>query len=149
MVGRQLGIREKRLDKLYDAIEEGHVSTVDLAPRIRKLKDEVDQLRQRIREIEAWRDQGNLTVSIAPSKLKSYVSDLQALLLEGEYFERRSFLKSFIKRIDLSYPQVSVEYTFPLIPERGISEEVLAIDRLSGPLLTDLEPICQARQQLS
>ena len=69
-------------------------------------------------------------------QLKKYVADLKSLLLEGEYFERRAFLKSFIKRVNYDYPQVSVQYKLPVMKLTGGDSEVLGIDKISGPDLT-------------
>lgn len=112
---RQLENRERRLDKLYDALEEGSISPADLSPRI---------------NISRTSQRGPITLNMA--QLKRYVADLKALLLEGEYFEQRAFLKSFIQRIGYDYPQVSVQYTFPIMPSSGENKEVLGIDKISG-----------------
>lgn len=129
---RQLDVKERKLGKLYDVIEEGHISSADLAPRLKKLKSEADQLRAKIRESQLQQETACQRVTISMSQLRKHVDDLRALLLEGEYFEQRGFLKSFIKRIDYNYPQVTVHYTFPVNPKRQEYNEVLAIDKISG-----------------
>jgi len=129
---RQLDVKERKLGKLYDVIEEGHISSADLAPRLKKLKSEADQLRAKIRESQLQQETVCQRVTISMPQLRKHVDDLRALLLEGEYFEQRGFLKSFIKRIDYNYPQVTVHYTFPVNPKRQEYNEVLAIDKISG-----------------
>ena len=62
----------------------------------------------------------------------AYVGDLRSLLMEGEFFEQRGFLKSFIRRIDYAYTQVTIQYTFPVNPQTKQCDEVLAIDKISG-----------------
>ena len=129
---RQLENRERRLDKLYDALEEGSISPADLSPRLNKLKSEVDQIRIKISEINISRTSQRGPITLNMAQLKRYVADLKALLLEGEYFEQKAFLKSFIQRIGYDYPQVSVQYTFPIMQSSGENREVLAIDKISG-----------------
>jgi site-specific DNA recombinase len=60
------------------------------------------------------------------------VADLRELLLEGEFFEQKTFLRSFVKRIDYGFPQVQIEYTFPLDPRTMANREVLAMGKKSG-----------------
>ena len=56
--------------------------------------------------------------------VKAYADDLQALLEEAELTERKAFLRSFIKRIEIDKGQVTVNYTLPLPPDGRITESV-------------------------
>ena len=137
---KQLEIKERKLDKLYDALEEGIISSSDLAPRIARLKDDINQIRGKVTEIELTKALSNQPITISMPQLRKYVADLRSLLLQGKYFEQKTFLKSFVKRIDYNYPQVSIQYTFPVNSSVGKYDEVLAIDKLSGESGTHIEP---------
>jgi len=43
---------DRRLEKLYEAIETGHIQLVDLAPRIHQLNAQKEQLRATLWDIE-------------------------------------------------------------------------------------------------
>ncbi len=131
-LSKQLIKTESRIDKLYNTIETSSFTFDDLAPRLRKYKSEADELRQGINELRFKQDRYSSQISIGKTQLISYVTDLKSLLLKGRFFERKNFLKSFINRIEYEYPQVVVHYTFPLDNKKRTSEEVLAIDKISG-----------------
>ncbi len=143
---KQLKIRERKLNKLYDVLEEGHISPADLAPRLKKLREEVDDLRLQINDIAMKNETAKTQLRISKTQIKRYVEDLRSLLLEGRYFERRAFLKSFVRRIDYEYPQVNIQYTFPLIPKSDKYSEVLAIDKISGVDETRTRGLLRDRQ---
>jgi hypothetical protein len=51
---------------------------------------------------------------LEPSVVRAYVNDLRALLSKGSIVEQKSFLRSFVKRIEANLPQVVITYTLPL-----------------------------------
>ena len=66
--------------------------------------------------------------------MKAYAQDLRSLLEEADFIERKSFLRSFIKRIEVNKEQVTIHYNLPM-PQDGKSKEqtgVLPIDTLGG-----------------
>ena len=122
-----------RLSKLYDALETGKLQLDDLAPRIRELKSRQDELSKTRVQIEAEMVvQGVEQVDVA--MVKRYAQDLRSLLEEADFTERKTFLRSFIKRIVVNKKQVTVHYNLPL-PRDGQSKErteVLPIDTFGG-----------------
>jgi site-specific DNA recombinase len=128
----QLSKVQIKLERLFDAVELGHLSAASVAPRIDKLKLQMDDLQSRISVSESDRERRQPVKAISKAELKRYVVDLRALLLEGEFFEQKSFLRSFVKRIDYGFPQVQIEYTFPLDPKTMANREVLAMGKKSG-----------------
>jgi len=48
------------------------------------------------------------------SIVKDYMDDLKASLIKVSIVERKSFLRSFSKRIEVNLPQVIINYTIPL-----------------------------------
>ena len=123
-----------RLLKLYDALETGKLDLADLAPRIKQLKARQDELAKARVQIEAdMVVQGVEPVDV--EAVKAYAQDLKALLEEADIAQRKSFIKSFVKRIDVNEGKVIVSYKLPL-PDtgRGLTEtSVLPIETFGGP----------------
>ena len=56
--------------------------------------------------------------------MQRYVEDLRTLLGSASILEQKAFLKSFIKRIDVSDSEVTVNYTLPMPPIESDGETV-------------------------
>ena len=122
-----------RLAKLYDALETGKLELDDLAPRIKELKTRQGELSRARLHVEA-----DMVVrrveEIDVNTVKAYAQDLRSLLEEADITERKVFLRSFIKRIQVSKDEAKVYYNLPL-PQTGASKvevEVLPIDTFGG-----------------
>ncbi|NIR47045.1 hypothetical protein GWO43_01020 [candidate division KSB1 bacterium] len=75
-------------------------------------------------------------VEMVESKIvETYVSDLKGLLEKGTIMERKSFLKTFVKRIEVDYLNVTIYYTIPLDTkkENPSNSEVLPIKWNGSP----------------
>jgi len=131
-----------RLSRLYDVLETGKLSLDELAPRIRELRSRHDELSKTRIQIEAdMIAQGVEDVDI--NIVKSYTRDLKKLLEESEITERKAFLRSFIKRIDINTDKATVHYHLPLPnnENRKLAAEVLPIVTPGGPKVTFAKPI--------
>ena len=66
--------------------------------------------------------------------VKSYTKNLKSLLEESDITERKAFLRSFIKRIEINRDRVIVYYHLPLPQgEKGkVAAEVLPINTFGG-----------------
>jgi len=133
---KQINAKQARLDRLYDALESGSFDVSDLSPRIKKLKTEIDEFQRHISELKLNASAEMQIPAISKAELKRYTDDLYSLLDEGEFFERREFLRSFVKSINVDYPQVEVLYTIPLMKKPPKRSEVLSIVTKSGVDLT-------------
>ena len=88
---------DRRLERLYDAIETGKVQIADLAPRIKQLRLRHDQLQANRLELKTRLS--DRKVELADFKtISMYVADLRNLLSESELVEKKSFVRSFVKR---------------------------------------------------
>ena len=133
-IGHQLGQVGNKLAKLYAALETGKVDIDDLAPRLK-------ELRAQQRELQEKRDElldkmNNETAQVIDMKaIKEYVSDLKGLLGSASFLQQKAFLRSFVKRVEFTSPQVSIDYTIPLPVGDGLtsSKEVLRIDKRGSP----------------
>ncbi len=78
--------------------------------------------------------------------MRRYVEDLRYLLGSASVMEQKASLKSFVKRIDVSCSEVTIDYTLPIPPLNQDKETVgvLAFIQNGGPLwirTTDLSLI--------
>jgi site-specific DNA recombinase len=115
-----------RLSRLYDVLETGKLGLDELAPRIRELRRRQDELEKTRIQIEADTvAQGIDEVDI--NIVKSYTRDLKSLLEESDITERKAFLRSFIKRIEIDKDRATVHYQLPLPnnENRKVAAEVL------------------------
>jgi site-specific DNA recombinase len=119
-----------RLSKLYDAIETGKVALDDLSSRIRELKARQEELSKTRVLVEAemvakGEEQINMNM------VKTYAKDLRVMIEEASFTERKAFLRSFIKRIEINKEKVKVTHKLPL-PNGGEHIAVLPIDTFGG-----------------
>ena len=139
-----------RLSRLYDALETGKLEFDDLAPRIRELKARQDELSKTRVEIEAeMLARGVKQVDVAI--VKTYAQDLRALLNQANLTERKAFLCSFIKRIEVNKKQVTVHHNLPIPQGMPSSEQVgvLPTETLGGDRGTRTPNLCDANAALS
>jgi site-specific DNA recombinase len=128
----------KRLGKLYDVIENNlELSYSDLAPRIRELRERQSKLEQRKAELEERTSQRKIEI-VHEEVVHRYVEELHEFLNESSLVERKAFIKSFVREINVKDNEVKLRYTLP-ITQDGLSEEnlgVLPIVRYGGPSCT-------------
>ena len=124
----------EKLSKLYVALETGKVDIDDLAPRLKELRVQQRELKGKRDELlDKKNSKTNSAVDVR--LVHGYVSDLKDLLLSASFLERKTFLRSFIKRIEFNPSEVAIDYTVPLPPEDGLTsrKEVLCIDKSGSP----------------
>ncbi len=115
-----------RIDRIYEAIEGGKVDLTDVSPRLKKLNEEIAEAKQKKEYLELKIEQGEYPKA-DDKVLKPYVKDLYKTLKKGRLFERKAFIRSFIKKINIDYPEATIEYTIPLnAKSKNPSKEVLA-----------------------
>ncbi len=132
-VGQQLGQVQSRLSKLYAALETGKIDLEDLSPRIKELRTQQRELEAKRNDLlDAMNEDSPQALNL--ETVQEYVSSLKSILASSSFIEQKSFLRSFVKRIELNEPRVVIDYTMPL-PIKGLTttEEVLCIDNLGSP----------------
>ena len=92
---------EGRLGRLYDALETGHLTMEALSPRILSLRQRQDQLIAARDEASELLERRRTELPTT-EEIKYYVADLRMFLQEGTVSERRSFIRSFVKGIELN-----------------------------------------------
>ncbi len=83
-------------------------------------------------------------------KVKQHVQDMKALFEEGDIIKRKSFLRSFIKAIEIKERQAVIHYNLPA-PNGGkpTGEVVLPIIPFGGAEETRTPDFLHAKQALS
>jgi site-specific DNA recombinase len=128
---------DRRLERLYDALETGKIQLADLAPRIQQLRQRREQLQATKWEMEQQLSDRRVELADAET-VASYVADLRNLLNESSLAERKTFIRSFVKEVKVTGDEALLSYTIPMLP-RGVTEEklpVLSIVHHGGPWLT-------------
>ena len=141
---------DRRLDRLYDAVETGSLSLDDLAPRIKQLKARKDSLQTRRWGLE-WQLKERKVELADITTVTAYVEDLRNLLSGSSLAERKSFIKSFVKEVRVTGNKVLLAYTIPLPPKRLPREEisVLSIVHSGGAEGIRTPDLLRAREALS
>jgi len=114
-----------RLDKLYDAIETGEFKGGELAPRIKALSQKKEELLQAKADAEEILRYESVDMA-DPQVVQDYADDLRSLLTKSSITEQKSFLKSFVERIDVDDMEVKVHYTIPM-PPYNVAEETVGV----------------------
>jgi site-specific DNA recombinase len=116
---------DRRLDRLYDALETGRIQLADLAPRIQQLRQRREQLQAARLQLE--QELSARRVELADEETVAHcVSDLRNLLSESSLAERKSFVRSFVKEVKVTGDSVLLTYTIPMLP-KGLTEEMLPV----------------------
>jgi len=125
LIQAQIEEMDGRLGKLYDALETGEFKGSELAPRIKALsqkKEELLQAKADAEEILRYK-----SVDMADAQVvQDYADDLRSLLAKSSITEQRSFLKSFVERIEVDESEAKVYYTIPM-PPHSVSEETVGV----------------------
>ena len=127
----QLGEIDRRLGRLYDALETGNLALEDLGPRIKILREKRDML-HRARADAQRVVQGGGTSPIDREVVLGYLADLKDALSGGSIGERRAFLRSFIQSVERDEGRATVRYTLPLPPESVPVDPVRVLDLVSS-----------------
>jgi site-specific DNA recombinase len=133
-IEKELESVNQKLLKYHLAFEKGSMRGEDAAPRIRELRSEQTRLQRMSDEALALLDHSDLQ-TIDAKQLLDYVGYLKDLLSKGTLMERKSFLRSFVKRIGFEPGQVSIDYTIPMHAEQDgtCDREVLSIKQVGSP----------------
>ena len=131
----QLRNRQHRLDSLYNALETGKLDLDDLAPRIKEGRADMEALEVRIADLDRRAHAGQ--IEIKDSVVAAMVEDMRALLHKGLPHERRDFIRSLVKRVNIVDREASIDYLMPIGPAcKPRRSKVLPIDKNGSPAWT-------------
>lgn len=130
----QVGDVERRLERLYDALETGELSLEDLAPRIRELRGQRDLLSRARNEARETLEAGQVEL-VDREAVLGYLGDLRGVLEQGTVAERRAILESFVQDVVKGDTEVTVHYTLPVPPARAEVGEPMVMNTVAygGP----------------
>ena len=115
-VSKQIaGINEK-LERLYEAAETGSFNEV-LGARISERVMEKNALEKKKAELTS--SQLEPVGVVDEEIIKREARKLKEVLENGTLPERKSFIRSFVRRIDVDLPQITIEYSIPIKPSTG------------------------------
>ncbi len=127
-VEQELSVERKKLDRIYDQIEEGNLSSNDIGERIRQRK-------ARINELEIIRCQHQDEINNPPSyemssaDIRSFIIYCQNILISATTGEKKKLLQTLIDRIIITKDgnnwQGSLKYKFPAPALTGARNKVL------------------------
>ncbi len=127
-----------RLQRLYDiksvkvknaeiALETGKLELDDLAPRIKELRVKRDLVLRARSEARETLDAGRVE-QVNRGVVLEYLKNLKGVLDQGTVGEKRAFLTSFIKSVDVEDSQVTVRYSLPLPAETEAIESARVLN---------------------
>lgn len=120
-----------RRAKLFEGIETGTFDLKDISPRLKNLNDEISTIEAQKNEL-IKKNNSQQGFYVNDDEMRPYVEDLRETLLQGTIADRRAFMRTFIKRIEVDYPEATIEYTLPMpqkIKARTSTDEVLAMEQ--------------------
>lgn len=131
---------QARLDRLYEALETGHVDLADVGPRIKALRGQIEAAEDRKGAVEA---QEAAPARLTPGEVRRQTEDLRRLLEGGTLMERKAWLRTWLKRVEVDRSREGfVEFIAPFMikqegrPSSGglLNVPVLSMDKIgSGP----------------
>ena len=103
-----------RLDRLYDLVETTtEFNTADFAHRIRDHKERQERLESAAEGARAILAQRRAVLDDVKT-ITAYAKDMSRFLQKSELTERRAFIETFVKEIELLPDNAVVRYTIPI-----------------------------------
>lgn len=128
-IEREIPLIRRKYTRLVDMVAESDdLDMADVAPRIRELKKQVDELESERESIQL--SQSKMVYSDADKKrlISDYVSLIKIIMTDHE-FVNNALLRKFIDKIEVNYPEYEVTWKLPN-PKELITKMVLGADGL-------------------
>ena len=124
IIEKEISDKKARRKKLYESIETTVLDLHDIAPRLKELNNKISELEEKKELLELESSQNKIP-KFSITELKNYIEDFHHILIEGSIAKRKAFISSFIKKIWIDYPTVTIEYTIPINKDDNSNKEVL------------------------
>ncbi len=121
VIAAELSDIEHRLERLYEALETGHLTLEALSPRILSLRHRQDQLTAAQDEAERQLEQRRVELP-GTEEIREYVADFRQFLEQGTFPERKALIRNFVKGIEVMGDEATLTYTIPM-PSDGVTRE--------------------------
>ncbi len=140
---------QRRLDKLYAALESGKLEVDDIAPRLKALRAEILELDDQRRNLEAEIEEEEILMA-DPAIVRARAVALREMLEKSAIIERRAFIHTFIKRVEVGPTEVTIDYTIPLGSDtvKPHTREVLSLGRNGGASVPYTRTSCHQSEYL-
>ena len=116
---------ERRLERLYEALETRHLTLEALSPRILSLRHRQDQLGAARDEAADLLERRRVDLPTT-EEIKGYVADFRAFLQEGTFPERKALIRNFVKGVEVLGDEATLTYTIPM-PSDGVTREAASV----------------------
>lgn len=108
----------RRLEKLYDALENSELTYEALSPHILKLRLQEDQLAAARDDAVRQLEQRRADLPSSP-EIRRYVAEFREFLQAGTIPERKALIRNFIRGIKVDRDEVTIRYTIPMPSDRS------------------------------
>ena len=123
---------EKKLARYYELIEGGTFDLNEIASRIRELNVQKETLTAEISRLNAQTLRAVPFAKPSEETVTAYVEDLRSTLNEGSIMQRKAFLNSFIRRINIKDSEAEIEYICPIGLSGNRRNEVLSMAQIGS-----------------
>ena len=115
----------RRLERLYEALENSDLTLEVLSPRILSLRHREEQLEAALDEAVRQLEQRRVDLPTT-EEIKLYVADFRELLQEVTFPERRALVRNFVENIKVKGDEATLTYSIPM-PRDGVSHESASV----------------------
>ena len=122
---------KRRLSRIWHVIETTDMEMADAVERVRELRDRKDKLEQAEDEARAVLAERRKLLDRADT-IAAFAADMSEFLRTSQLTETRSFIRSFVKEIQIRPGKASIVYTIPMPEDSPIGEADNAELPLSG-----------------
>ena len=125
VVEGELADVRRRLERLYEALENSDLTLEALSPRILSLRHREEQLEAALDEAVGQLEQRRVDLPTT-EEIKVYVADFRELLKDGTFPERKALVRNFVESIEVTKNEATLTYTIPM-PRDGVSQESASV----------------------
>ncbi len=133
----ELGEVSRRLENLYEAVETSELDLIDVAPRIKQHRERQAQLEAAVDEARAGLAERRKILDRVET-ITAFAKEMGEFLRTSEITETRSFIRSFVKGINVSPGKAVINYTVPMPEDSPIgASKVTGLDLEAAVRKTD------------
>ncbi len=125
VVEGELADVRRRLERLYEALENSDLTLEALSPRILSLRHREEQLEAALVDAVSQLEQRRVELPTT-EEIKVYVADFRDLLQDGAFPERKALVRNFVENIEVTKNEATLTYTLPM-PKDGVSQESASV----------------------
>ncbi len=112
---------KRRLARIWHVIETTDMEMADAAERVRELKDRREKLEQAADEARAVLAERRALLDRAET-IAAFAADMSVFLRTSELTETRSFIRSFVKEIQIEPGKATIVYIIPMPEDSPIGD---------------------------